>query len=150
MYAKRGLKVLRTRFSSVYGIGREVAPVNLFTRKAIKGEEISIFGPEVTRDYTHVSDVVRGVRGLLEHEDVEWNGQCFNIASGKPTKTIEVLLTIEDFIGAIPKKVLPAKKGDVLQNYFDITKIKELGFKPHVGLREGINELIEYYEAEEL
>lgn len=76
LYVRRGLKLIRTRFSSVYGVGREVAPVNIFTKKAINNEHIQVYGSDITRDYTHVSDVVRGVRMLLETADPDKDTMC--------------------------------------------------------------------------
>ena len=150
-YARRGLRSLRTRFSSVYGIGRDVAPINVFTRKAVNDEPITVMGPDVTRDYTHVSDVVRGVRMLVSKLPYEeWNGQLFNIATGTETKTIDVVMTLEDILERpLNPEIMPSKRGDVLRNFLDISKMtKATGYQSEVSLREGINELIEHYQSQ--
>lgn len=150
-YARRGLRSLRTRFSSVYGIGRDVAPINVFTRKAVNDEPITVMGPDVTRDYTHVSDVVRGVRMLvskLPHS--MWNGQLFNIATGTETRTIDVVNTLEVLLGKeLNPTIMPSKKGDILKNFLDISKMtKFFEYRPSVSLKTGIKKLIAYYQDE--
>lgn len=148
LYVRRGLRLIRTRFSSVYGVGREVAPVNIFTKKAIANEHIQVYGAEITRDYTHVSDVVRGVRMLLESDSIAWNGQCFNVASGRETRTIEVIKMVEERLGRpVDYEIMPAKKGDVMRNYFNISKLRTLGYAPMVSLGEGVQALIQHYQG---
>jgi len=148
LYVRRGLRGLRTRFSSVYGIGRDVAPVNVFTKKGVLGEPITVFGPEVTRDYTHVSDVVRGVALMVDSDGPGWDGSCYNIASGRPTKTMDVVWAVEKLLGVeLDVTVRPAKKGDILQNYFNINEMrKTFGYNPQVELEQGIKELVRHYK----
>ena len=156
-YVRRGLKLIRTRFSSVYGIGRDVAPVNVFTKKAVNKEHIQLFGPDITRDYTHVNDVTAGVRRLVEDLDpdrdtmcppLQWNGQCFNVASGVETRTVEVLEMLERILRRkVDYEIMPAKKGDVMKNYFNVTKLRGLGWIPRVSLEDGVRELVTHYKV---
>ena len=148
LYVRRGLRGLRTRFSSVYGIGRDAAPVNVFTKKGVLGEPITVFGPEVTRDYTHVSDVVKGVASIVDNDGPGWDGTAYNIASGRPTKTMDVVWAVEKALGVdLDVTVRPAKKGDILQNYFNINEMRDtFNYDPQVALEDGIKELVRHYK----
>lgn len=47
------------------------------------------------------------------------------------------------------KNFMPMQPGDVYKTYADTTKLeKEVGYKPHISLHEGIGKLVEWYKSE--
>ncbi len=134
------------RFSSVYGPGGR-GPVNIFCDKAVKGEQITVYGDgSVTRDYTHVSDVTRGIR-LAIMGKLPW-GDIFNIASGSETSIKELLEIISYHVDHMNIKFEFPREGDIPRNYFDISRARIHGYEPKARIEEGVEELIRAYKEQ--
>lgn len=91
-----GLDLAIARLSHVYGpmerpsAAREVvSPVERWTRALILGEPIEQPRPDVTRDFVHVADVARAIRGLLEHG--ESGAAAYNVSSGVLTSETDLV-----------------------------------------------------------
>ncbi len=134
------------RFSSVYGPGGR-SPVNIFCRKAIYGEKMIVYGDgSVTRDYTHVSDVAKGVR-LAAMGKLPW-GDIFNIASGTETSIRQLLDIISTYVESGVVEYEMPRKGDIPRNYFDISRARIHGYEPMVNIEQGVEETLNAYKAE--
>lgn len=137
-----GLKYTVFRCGNPYGERQNPegsqGAIAVFLAKAAKGEEITIWGDgEVVRDFFYVSDFVDA---CLMAVDNDGSGGVMNIGSGVGVS----LNTIVDVIKKVTKKEInveytPGRKVDVPVNVLDITLAgKRLGWKPKVGLEEGI------------
>lgn len=138
------LKATILRFSSVYGPGGK-SPVNIFCEKAVKQEPVIIYGDgTVTRDYTHVDDVVQGLKLAI------WNklpaGNVFNIASGIETSLKRLIELINQHVEKITVKYEPPRPGDIPRNYFDIRRARSYGYDPKITLDEGVRRTIDEYK----
>ena len=147
-YHKRDLPVTITRFSSVYGPGREAGPINLMCKRVVKGKPIIIYGDgSVTRDLTYVSDAVNGLKRCVDGTIP--CGDTYNIASGVQISMMEIVKTIEKVMGRdLQIEYKPEVSGDIKINYFDISKAQRYGYDPKISLEEGIRKVIEYLEKE--
>src|SRR5262249_3252090 len=82
-----GLSTLTLRYFNVFGSGMPtegayVTVISVFLRQKREGLPLTIHGDgEQTRDFTHVSDVVRA--NLLAADGSEGDGRALNIGSGK-------------------------------------------------------------------
>ena len=141
-YYKREVPVTITRFSSVYGPGRNAGPINLIYNRAVKGEPVIITGDgSVTRDLTYVSDVVEGLKLCIDGTIP--CGDTYNIASGVQTSLMEIVKTLEKVMGRdLQIEYKPEVSGDIKINYFDISKAQRYGYNPKVSLEEGIRKVI--------
>lgn len=104
-------------------------------------EALIIFGDGLqTRDFIHVSDIVRANWLALQGDE----SGALNIATGVP----ESLLALIDYIEAAggrpaTRDFLPARSGDIIASYAAISLAeKSLGFKPVVSLQEGIAKMV--------
>ncbi len=146
------MKYVILRYSNVYGPRQiphgEAGVVAIFIKKILNGEQPVIFGKgKCIRDYIYVGDVAEANLICLKRGD---NSE-FNIGTGKPTSVNELFEIIKKVTG-FKKEALqgPFRKGDILANYLDIKKAKEiLKWVPKISLIEGIKQTYNYFLKEE-
>ena len=97
-----------------------------------------------TRDFIHISDVVKAIHLAVNNLEGK-RGDKYNIATGTHVSIKE----LANLMLSISKKLLGIKysnsrKGDIAHSQTQIEKVKnELGFKPKVILSEGLKSLIQ-------
>ncbi len=150
--AAYGLPVVISRCSNIYGQGdlnfSRIVPD--ICRSVALGQppRLRTDGAPL-RDFVHVDDVLRAYerigRALLE-------GGCgheiFNIGSGKPTRVLDVTNLIIDISGKGLNPFLgpPSSPGEIPDQYVAIDRIrKALGWRPRVGLQEGLKTTFQWY-----
>lgn len=158
-YAKLyGIPMTGLRFFTVYGPwGRpDMAPM-LFANAISRGEPIKIFNNgDLVRDFTYVDDIVEGTVRTLDLPSVASecaNGvpyRIFNIGCSQPVKLMDFICELESALGKEAQKVyLPMQQGDVYQTNADTSKLEDqVGYKPCMGLHEGISEFVRWYESD--
>jgi UDP-glucose 4-epimerase len=131
----------RAHFTGVYG---EVIP--RFTVRLLNGRRPVIFGDgSQTRDFTYVSDTVRGILAAAAVPDA--HGQAVNIARGEE---VSVRRLAELLAKAIDPVLAPeftgARPGDVHRHWADVTRARErLGFRATVGIEEGLARYLAWF-----
>ncbi|WP_350551484.1 NAD-dependent epimerase [Pseudoalteromonas sp. 120-MNA-CIBAN-0494] len=154
------------RFFTVYGSwGRpDMAPF-IFTKKILDGDTIDINNNgDMWRDFTHVDDIIEGVvriADVLPGRDEQWTVEqgtpasssapyaVYNIGHGSPISLMDFVKAIEDELGIEAKKNFrEMQPGDVYQTYADTQDLfAATGYKPQVGIKEGVAEFITWYKA---
>lgn len=141
-----GLNITCMRFFTVYGPrGRpDMAPYK-FTKLISEGKAIEVFGDgKSKRDYTFISDIVNGI---LAASRKKHRYEIINLGNSKTVELSYLISVIEKEVGRkalIERK--PNQPGDVPLTYADVSKAKKLlGYKPKVGIEEGIRRLVEWY-----
>ena len=153
------------RFFSVYGPwGRPDMALFLFTDKMLRGETIDIYNHgDMTRDWTHVSDIVQGIVAALDHPaqpDPQWNGEnpnletssapfrVYHLGRGKPVSLMSAVEHLETALDVVAdKRFLPMQPGDVKDTFAEIEAAeKDLGFKPVIDIAEGIQDFVSWYK----
>lgn len=147
LYAKNfGVPTVALRYFTVYGPGqRPDMAFTRFTKAAIRGEEIVVYGSgEQVRDFTYVDDVV-DANLLAATGDVK-PGAVFNVAGGTHSSVNEVLALLEELVGQGLSVVRQeAVAGDVRRTGGDTKAIHSiLGWQPRVTLREGIEKQLSW------
>lgn len=143
-----GLDVSVVRYFTVYGpAGRPDMVMFRFCRWIHEGETIKINGDgEQTRGFTFVQDIARGTIQALRPLGYE----IINLGGHETISVNNLLHLMEEIIGR--KAVVeygPLHPADMLANYADVRKARDLlGWKPQVGLQEGVAQLIEWYRQE--
>ena len=149
-FAARIPHLTMLRFFTVYGPRqRPDLAVHKFARQILAGEPVTIFGTEDSfRDYTYVSDTVRGVVAALE---VEQPGLVLNLASGRPVRLGEVVDRLEAAIGRRADRVIvPAPHGEVYGTWGDISQAREhLGYEPQWTFSDGVDSFVSWLEEVE-
>lgn len=143
-----GLPTTCLRYFNVFGPRQDpksqyAAAVPIFIDKAIKNEDITIFGDgEQTRDFIYVKDIVRAnvMAATSEASGV------FNVARGGRITINDLAKKIVELTTSKSKIIYaPERAGDVKHSQADISKLNSLGFESKFDLDEGINVTIEFF-----
>lgn len=122
--------------------------VTTFTYKAIKREEIQVYGDgSVVRDYIYIDDAINAIIKVVNGENKH---HTFNLGCGYGTSIKELLLTIEKALGIELKIVYRAGRTvDVPVNYLDISRYeKYYGKLNPISLEEGIKRTAKFMKEE--
>lgn len=136
------------RYANVYGPRQnprgEGGVVAIFAGSLLAGDQPTIFGDgNKTRDYVYVDDVVRANLLAMESEETG----IYNIGTGVETCD----QTVFDFISRecnyyYPPKYASERPGEIKQIYLNNSlAVDDLGWKPRVGLEEGIEKTVRCY-----
>ena len=121
-----------------------------FIRKAVRGERIELFdGGQVTRDLNYVDDVVEAL--LLAGSNEKARGAILNLGGDEPVTLLDLAKLLLEITRHGSYAVVPfpndKKRIDIGSVRCDYSRIKNLlGWKPQVGLREGLRRTVEYYQ----
>jgi dTDP-L-rhamnose 4-epimerase len=144
------VEVAVLRLQNVYGAGQSVrnpytGVLSIFSQKLHDGHDIEIFEDGViTRDFVHVSDVVRAIKAGAEADAVPET--AVNVGSGVPV-TIEAVARLLVKLHGRSSDAMSIsgnfRSGDVRHCLADVTLARTvLGWSPLVGLTEGLTELV--------
>lgn len=141
-----GIKSTGLRFFTVYGPwGRPDMALFLFTRWALEGKPLQIFGQgQMQRDFTYVDDIVSGVVRAI---DKNYDYEIFNLGGGKTEELMSYVKAVEDALNLEAKKdFLPMQLGDVKSSNADINKAKTmLGYNPQTHIAEGVPKFVAWF-----
>jgi UDP-glucuronate 4-epimerase len=134
------------RFFNVYGprLRPELA-LAVFTRKILEGSPLPLFGDgSVLRDFTHVSDICRGIVTALSAEGVV--GQSLTLGNDRPITIRRLIELIEQAAGkkaAIDMR--PPRGEDMPFTHASIEKSRRiLGYSPTIPIEQGVVEYVEW------
>jgi dTDP-L-rhamnose 4-epimerase len=102
-----------------------------------------------TRDFIHVSDIVRA--NLLALATDRADGMAVNIGTGVPTSVASVAELLADALGRsqTAEVVGRFREGDIRHCVADVSRaLQLLDFEPTVGLADGLPELAEWVSGE--
>ncbi|MBS0256023.1 MAG: NAD-dependent epimerase/dehydratase family protein, partial [Proteobacteria bacterium] len=159
------LPVTMFRFFTVYGPwGRPDMALFKFTKGILEGQPIDIYNHgQMFRDFTYVSDLVRGIRGLIDAvpvrpasaEDIApWD----SLSPAAPFRVVNIgnndKVRLEDFVDAIEaecgkpaiRNYMDMQKGDVPATWADATLLEQLThYRPQTHVKEGIRQFVAWY-----
>ena len=144
------MDITALRFFTVYGErGRpDMAPF-IFTDAVLNKKPLTRFGTgETKRDYTHVSDVTRGILAATKANLPGF--QVFNLGNNSPVSLNDFIATIENACGEEGVINQQGKfLGDVNFTCANIDKAHgAFGYAPAVSLEDGIRRLVNWYREE--
>ena len=150
-YAKtRNLKFAIVRYHNIYGprMGYEHV-IPQFAERIVKKENpFRIYGSEQTRAFCYVDDAVTATQLVMEEEKT--NNDIVHIGrDDSEIKIIDIANELFNISGFHPKiKIEKEAEGTVKRRCPDITKLKKLGFRPKVNLKEGLKRTYEWYKKD--
>ncbi|MCH2139806.1 MAG: SDR family oxidoreductase [Phycisphaerales bacterium] len=121
--------------------------VSNFIRQAIAGDDITIFSDgSQTRSFCYVSDLVDGLVRLMNVEDFTGPVNLGNPEERTILELAEIILELTGSRSSLTTRPLPPD--DPVRRCPDITLAREqLGWDPTVGIREGLEETIAYFQG---
>ena len=149
-----GIRACALRLTNTYGPGMRVKDarqtfLGVWVRLLIEGQPIKVFGDGLQlRDFNYVEDCVDAL--LLAGASEIANGKVYNIGSSEVVglKMLAEMLVNLGYGGSFELIPFPPdrKAIDIGDYYSDFSLItKELGWKPKVGLQEGLEITMAYY-----
>jgi len=148
-----GLETVCLRYFNIFGPRQDPnsqysAVIPKFINALQSGKSPIVFGNgEQSRDFTFVANAVEA--NLLALVSEQAPGNNYNIACGGQYTLNRLLDELRDIIGVDTKaQYNPPRKGDIVHSFADISKAKnDIGYKPKVGFREGLQKTVEWFLA---
>lgn len=142
-----GLETVALRYFNVYGprqtAGDYSGVISIFREQARNGDPITVEGDGTqTRDFVHVSDVVRANLLAATTDHV---GAAYNVATGEETSIRDLAETTRAIADSASEVVhTDPRPGDIDRSVADVANARErLGFEPKVTLEDGLATLFE-------
>jgi len=146
-----GLNINITRSSNNYGshqFPEKVIP--LFVTNLIDGKKVPLYGSGLNvRDWLHVDDHCRGIHEVLMKGRA---GEIYNIGGGEELTNKQLTKLILNAFNKSDENIefVPDRLGHDLRYSVDYGKISsELGYKPQMQFKVGIQETIKWYRENE-
>jgi UDP-glucose 4-epimerase len=139
------------RITNSFGPKEQIIPnknaINYLIHKAFKNEDITIYNEgKFFRDVIFISDVVNAINQIIKKGKP---GELYWISSNKKTWFYQIGNELEKLTkGKIKYVKQPkyTKKVDVGNFVVNNSKMKKLGWKPKVSVKEGIIETLKYFK----
>ena len=152
------------RFFTVYGpYGRPDLALFKFVDAILDGRPIDIYNHgDMYRDFTYVTDLVRGIRLLIDTPPVRPDNRevpegdslspvapyrIVNIGNSDKVRLLDFVEAIEEELGqkAI-RNYMPMQMGDVPATWANAELLKTLtGYKPQTDIKDGIREFVAWF-----
>ena len=142
------LQTVRLRYSNVYGTRQRDSQgsgvLGIFTRAALEGRPLEIHGNgQQTRDFVHVSDVVRA--NLLAALSADAGGHAINVACGIEVSINSLarrILALASGAGTVRK---PERVASFRHASISIDKAERLlGWRPTKPFQQGLEEYVDW------
>ena len=119
-----------------------------FISAPIRKGVVRVFGDDnQVREMTYVSDVVEATVAAIEAPP----GNTYNVGGGARATVNDLIDQVQQALGTQVEVVYgPAAEGDVRSTWADLERAeRDLGYRPQVGLKEGIKAQVEWALKEE-
>jgi UDP-glucose 4-epimerase len=150
-----GLPIVIARLFNTVGprqTGRYGMVIPSFVRSALDNKPINVYGTgDQTRCFAHVSDVIQGLVGLMEHPEAV--GDVFNVGNSEETSIADVARRVKAMTGSSSEiRYIPYEEAygegfeDMERRVPNLAKIKDLiGYEPQSKLDDILTSVIEYF-----
>jgi nucleoside-diphosphate-sugar epimerase len=143
-----GIDVSVVRYFTVYGpAGRPDLALFRFVQWISEGRPVHVYGDgEQSRGFTFVDDIARGTIAALK----PFGYEIINLGGHEVITINNLVKLIEEVTGRKAKiERHPPNPADMLTNWADVSKAKKiLGWQPQVNMRQGVEALVAWYNAE--
>jgi GDP-L-fucose synthase len=118
--------------------------IKMYSAKTANKAFLELWGTGTPlREFLYVDDLAEACTFLMETYE---GNELINIGTGQDISIRELAETIKKVIGYQGEIVFDASKPDgTLKKVLDVSKIENMGWKPTIGLEEGIKREYEYY-----
>ena len=144
------LRVVCLRFFTVYGPRqRPDLAIHRFTDQIARGLPVRMHGDGSSeRDYTYISDAVEGILAALTLTEGTGAFEVLNIGGGARVRLDRLIALIGAALSRQPSiEHHPDQPGDVRLTAADLRRAERaLGYRPRVGIEEGIRSFVRWYE----
>ena len=150
-----GIETVSLRYFNVYGPRQHpdseyAAVIPRFLRRMLARKRPVIFGDgEQSRDFTPVDNVVAA--NILAAHSREGIGEVMNIAGGNSSTLNQLVAWLNEVLGTdLTPLYEPPRPADIRHSYASIRKAETLlGYRPHLGVQEGLRRTVEWFRVHE-
>jgi nucleoside-diphosphate-sugar epimerase len=143
-----GIDISVVRYFTVYGpAGRPDLALFRFVQWISEDRPVHIYGDgEQSRGFTYVDDIAHGTLAALQ----PFGYEIINLGGHEVITINHLVRLIEDVTGRTAKiERHPPNPADMFTNWADVSKAKTLlGWHPQVGMRQGVEQLVQWYREE--
>ena len=151
-----GLRTVSLRLTNTYGPRMRIRDarqtfIGWWFRQLLEGQTLNIFGDGLqVRDFNYVDDVIEALLMVAYHEAAD--GQIYNLGSDDPINLLNLARLLIEVNGGGRYELKPfpedRKRIDIGDYYGDYRRIRsKLGWRPLVGLRDGLTRTMDYFRA---
>ena len=148
------LRIMCLRFFTVYGPRqRPDLAIHKFTDLIARGRPVRMHGDGSSeRDYTYITDALDGIMAGLEWTAHAAAGsiETVNLGGGARVRLDRLIALIAAALGGGREARIeryPDQPGDVRLTDADLAHARQvLGFRPRVGIEEGIRKFVDWYQ----
>jgi UDP-glucuronate 4-epimerase len=145
-----GSAITMLRLFTVYGPRqRPDLAIRKFSTAILRRQEVTVFGDgSMARDFTHVNDVVRGIRAAMR----ETSGlHVVNLGNSAPCTVSELVERLGRALGAAPRvRRVERPAGEMDVTFANIARAGERwGWRPSVSLESGLSDFAAWIRAQE-
>ena len=146
-----GISVDCLRFFTVYGPRqRPEMAISKFTDALISNRPITIYGDGTSaRDYTFVSDIVRGIFASVQKPD---GYRVINLGGRQPISLSKLVQVLGEVLSCTPElNYFPMQPGDVTVTCAAVDRAQKLlGFQSEVSILEGVQQFVTWFKRTQI
>lgn len=140
------LPLIILRPCNVYGPNQHPEKfIPLFITNAIEDKRLPLYGDgRQVRDWLYVTDLCEAIEFIMKKGTP---GEVYNIASGNEENNLEIANRILEILGkdrGLIQHVMD-REGHDRRYSMSFTKLRKLGWKPGVGMEQGLRETVNWY-----
>jgi len=142
-----GMDISIIRLFSVYGPNTPSHLVSSRIISQLKNSSIRIGNLKTKRDFIYISDAIKAIKLVFQKSK---GFQIYNVGSGKSTSILELC----NLCRKISKSNIPvisvekySRKNDVNKIVANISKIKNLGWRPSTSIQHGLKSTINWFNS---
>lgn len=151
-----GLRTVSLRLTNTYGPRMRIRDarqtfIGWWFRQLLEGQTLTIFGDGLqVRDFNYIDDVLEALLMVAAHDVAD--GQIYNLGSDDPINLLNLARLLIEVNGGGRFELAPfppdRKRIDIGDFYGDYRRIRsKLGWRPLVGLRDGLTRTMDYFRA---
>lgn len=145
-----GIPQTGLRFFTVYGPwGRPDMAYYGFAKAIVEDRPLTLYeGQHLSRDFTYIDDIVRGVLAILEKPPQSSTSQVYNLGGDRPERVVRMIELLERHLGktAIIEK-RPRPVADMESTWASLESVSDFcGWRPEVSFEEGMEKFCVWFK----
>lgn len=149
-----GIPTVALRYFNVYGPRQALSNpytgvAAIFSSRLLNGQPPVIFEDgRQSRDFVHVSDIVRANLLAMEREEMDYG--AFNVGTGRSLTILDVAETLSQHLdGQRPPEIVHKfRSGDIRHCFANVSRLQALGYQPQMHFEEGMAELVDWVRSQ--
>lgn len=150
------MEIIGLRYFNIFGPrqnpkGEYAAAIPLFINSLLNNKSPEINGDgNQTRDFTFVLNAVQANMKAMFAQNINTDGDVFNIAVGERISLNDLMIVLQKLIGTtIHQTHIQERTGDVRNSLADISKAKKvLNYHPQIKIEEGLKYTVAWFKKQ--